>query len=399
MSNGMRRAHLSVLQCSPRQRRSGSTMQSIFHVSFPVTSLQASIVFYTEVLGAAPGRTRPEWADVILLGHQITLHQQPDEVLPREGQGVRHFGVLLHATDWRALVQRVQQRAPQCIEALRGFAEGQPAEHAKLLLRDPDGHLVELKTYRDPSTVSDALAAPDTGMRKLGLIGGMSWESTLPYYRLINEYTRQRRGGLHSAPLLLESVDFAPIAAMQKAGDWDRAGQLLAACAGRLEAAGAEALVLCTNTMHKLAPQIEAAVSIPLLHIVDATAAAIKQAGLRDIALLGTAFTMEQPFYAERMGERHGLRIHIPDAEDRAEVHRIIYEELCLGEIRETSRRRYREVIARLVDRGAQGLIMGCTEIGLLISQADSAVPVFDSTALHAEAAVGWALDPGSGPR
>jgi aspartate racemase len=246
----------------------------------------------------------------------------------------------------------------------------------------------------------DAVApGSPSDMRRLGLIGGMSWESTQTYYRLINESTRQRRGGLHSAPLLLESVDFAAIAAMQKAGDWQAAGELLAACARRLEAAGAEALVLCTNTMHKLAPQIEAAVSIPLLHIVDATAAAIKQAGLRDIALLGTAFTMEQPFYAERMGERHGLRIHAPDAEDRAEVHRIIYEELCLGEIRETSRRRYREVIARLVDRGAQGLILGCTEIGLLISQADSAVPVFDSTALHAQAAVGWALNPGSGLR
>jgi aspartate racemase len=229
-------------------------------------------------------------------------------------------------------------------------------------------------------------------MRKLGLIGGMSWESTLTYYRLINEVTRRRRGGLHSAPLLLESVDFAPVAAMQKAGDWQAAGELLGACARRLEAAGAEALVLCTNTMHKLAAQIEAAVDIPLLHIVDATATAIKQAGLRDIALLGTAFTMEQPFYAERMADRHGLSIHVPNADDRAEVHRIIYEELCLGDTREASRQRYREVIAKLVDRGAQGLIMGCTEIGLLISQADSAVPVFDSTALHAEAAVGWAL-------
>jgi aspartate racemase len=229
-------------------------------------------------------------------------------------------------------------------------------------------------------------------MRKLGLIGGMSWESTVPYYRLINEFTRECRGGLHSAPLLLESVDFAPVAAMQKAGDWQAAGELLAVCARRLEVAGAEALVLCTNTMHKLAPEIEAAVGIPLLHIVDATAAAIHQSGLRDIALLGTAFTMEQPFYRGRMAERHGIRIHVPDAESRAEVHRIIYEELCLGNIRETSRQRYREVIAKLVEGGAAGLIMGCTEIGLLISQADSAVPVFDSTALHAKAAVEWAL-------
>ncbi|MCK7593775.1 aspartate/glutamate racemase family protein [Pseudomarimonas salicorniae] len=229
-------------------------------------------------------------------------------------------------------------------------------------------------------------------MRALGLIGGMSWESTQHYYRLINEAARARLGGLHSAPLLLESVDFAPVAAMQKAGDWDAAARLLADCARRLEGAGAEALVLCTNTMHRLAPEIEAAVGLPLLHIVDATAAAIRAAGLDRVALLGTAFTMEQPFYRERMESRHGIGVLTPDEAGRAEVHRVIYEELCLGEIREASRRRFREIIRQLAAEGAQGLILGCTEIGLLISPEDSPIPVFDSTALHALQAVDWAL-------
>lgn len=229
-------------------------------------------------------------------------------------------------------------------------------------------------------------------MRRLGLIGGMSWESTLTYYRLINEFTRERRGGLHSAPLLLDSVDFAPIAAMQQAGDWQAAGELLAACARRLEAAGAEALVLCTNTMHKLAPQIEAAVNTPLLHIVDACAEAITQAGIDEVGLLGTAFTMEQDFYRQRLSQQHGIRVHVPEAIERAEVHRIIYEELCLGQILDESRQRYRQAIAGLARRGARGLILGCTEIGLLIGPQDSPIPLFDSAALHASMAVDWAL-------
>lgn len=229
-------------------------------------------------------------------------------------------------------------------------------------------------------------------MRTLGLLGGMSWESTLPYYREINQYTRQRRGGLHSAPLLLDSVDFDGIARMQRDGDWDAAGALLAARARALQGAGAEALLLCTNTMHKVAPAIEAAVSIPLLHIVDVTAAAIRAAGIDEVGLLATAFTMEQDFYRGRMERQHGIRVQVPDAAGRAEVHRIIYEELCQGRILAESRERYRAIIGELVGAGAKGLIFGCTEVGLLIDASDSPVPVFDSCALHARTAVDWAL-------
>jgi aspartate racemase len=230
-------------------------------------------------------------------------------------------------------------------------------------------------------------------MRTLGLLGGMSWESTLPYYREINQYTRQRRGGLHSAPLLLDSVDFDGIARMQREGDWDAAGALLAARARALQGAGAEALLLCTNTMHKVAAAIEAAVDIPLLHIVDVTAAAIRDAGIDEVGLLATAFTMEQDFYRGRMARQHGIRVHVPDAAGRAEVHRIIYEELCQGRILADSRERYRRIIGELVAAGAKGLILGCTEVGLLIDASDSPVSVFDSCALHARAAVDWALD------
>lgn len=229
-------------------------------------------------------------------------------------------------------------------------------------------------------------------MRTLGLLGGMSWESTLPYYREINQYTRQRRGGLHSAPLLLDSVDFDGIARKQRDGDWDAAGALLAARARALQGAGAEALLLCTNTMHKVAPAIEAAVSIPLLHIVDVTAAAIRAAGIDEVGLLATAFTMEQDFYRGRMERQHGIRVQVPDAAGRAEVHRIIYEELCQGRILAESRERYRSIIGELVGAGAKGLIFGCTEVGLLIDASDSPVPVFDSCALHARTAVDWAL-------
>jgi len=221
----------------------------------------------------------------------------------------------------------------------------------------------------------------------------MSWESTIEYYRLANELVRDRLGGLHSARLVLTSLDFAEIEALQVAGEWDRAGKILATEAALLEAAGAEVLVLCTNTMHKVADQVQAAVSIPLLHLADTTAAAVLAAGLTDVGLLATGFTMEQDFYRDRLAG-HGLRVLVPEAADRAEVHRIIYDELCRGVVLEESRQLYRDVIDRLVSVGAQGVILGCTEIELLIGSADSPVPVFPTTRLHVEAAVDASLGP-----
>ena len=228
-------------------------------------------------------------------------------------------------------------------------------------------------------------------MKLLGLLGGMSFESTLPYYREINQRMARRLGGLHSAKLLLYSVDFDDIAAMQREGRWDDAGAELARCAKLLESAGAEGLVLCTNTMHKVAPAIEAAVAIPLLHIADATAAAICAAGLMRVGLLGTRFTMEQDFYRGRLAA-HGIEAIVPPPAQRDEVHRVIYEELCQGRIEASSRESYRRIMAELVAQGAQGLILGCTEIGLLVGAEDASVPLFDTTALHAQAAVDFAL-------
>jgi len=229
-------------------------------------------------------------------------------------------------------------------------------------------------------------------MKTIGLIGGMSWESTQSYYRVINELVKSRLGGLHSAKIVLVSVDFAEIEALQVAGDWQQAGEMLARAAQSVERAGADFVLLCTNTMHKIAPAIEAAIKIPLLHIADPTAAAIKQAGLQKIALLGTRFTMEQDFYRGRLQAQHGLEVLLPDAAQRQDVHRIIYEELCLGLLTSTAQHCYRAVIAELIAQGAQGIILGCTEISLLVSQADASVPLFDTTALHANAAVEWAL-------
>jgi amino-acid racemase len=229
-------------------------------------------------------------------------------------------------------------------------------------------------------------------MRTLGLIGGMSWESTATYYRLINEATRERLGGLHSAPLVLYSVDFHAIEQCQRAGDWDAAGRQLAQVAQRLHSAGAAALVLCTNTMHKVAPAIEAAVPLPLLHIADATATEVRRAGIGTVGLLGTRFTMEQDFYRERLRERHGLRVIVPETDERDRVHDIIYDELCRGEVRAASRETCRQVMAGLADRGAQAIVLGCTEISLLVGPADAALPLFDTTALHARHAVDWAL-------
>lgn len=220
----------------------------------------------------------------------------------------------------------------------------------------------------------------------------MSWESTVPYYRQINETVKQHLGGLHSAKVVLYSVDFHEIERLQHAGDWDAAGAVLADAARSLRAAGADFLVLCTNTMHKVAPAIEAAVDIPLFHIADPTAAEIKHAGLHKIGLLGTRFTMEQAFYKDRLRERHGLDVVVPEQHDRDIVHRIIYEELCLGRIVDNSRDEYRRIIAGLVEQGAQAIILGCTEISLLVAQRDAAVPLFDTTAIHARKAAEWAL-------
>ncbi len=230
-------------------------------------------------------------------------------------------------------------------------------------------------------------------MKTIGLIGGMSWESTIPYYRHINETVKHQLGGLHSAKLVLVSVDFFVIERLQHVGDWDAAGALLADAARALVRAGADCVVLCTNTMHKVAAAIEAAVSIPLLHIADPTAVAIQASGFSTIGLLGTRFTMEQDFYRQRLETRHGLQVLVPDAADRDNVHRIIYEELCLGHILPASREAYRHTIARLVARGAQTIILGCTEITLLVDASDASVPLFDTTALHARSAALWALD------
>jgi aspartate racemase len=229
-------------------------------------------------------------------------------------------------------------------------------------------------------------------MKTIGIIGGMSWESTLPYYRRINELVQRRLGGLHSARIVLMSVDFADIEALQTAGEWDEAGSRLADVARSVESAGADCVLLATNTMHKVASWIEDAVDIPLLHIVDATAAAIRREGLGTVGLLGTRFTMEEDFYRARLEERFSLSVIVPDAADREYVDRVIYEELCCGIVADASREAFGSIIGRLVDAGAEGVILGCTEIPLLVSAASVAVPVFDTGELHAEAAVAFAL-------
>lgn len=229
-------------------------------------------------------------------------------------------------------------------------------------------------------------------MKTIGLLGGMSWESTLSYYRLVNQATQARLGGLHSAKLVLHSVDFHEIEALQVAGDWARAGAILGLAARSLELAGADFIVLCTNTMHKVAEDIEAAVQIPLLHIADATGEVIRAASLKKIALLGTRFTMEQDFYRGRLQDKFGFEVIVPEAEARERVHRVIYQELCQGKILAASKRDYRNIIAELVAQGAEGIVFGCTEIAMLVGPEDSPVPVFDTAAIHAECAVAWAL-------
>jgi aspartate racemase len=229
-------------------------------------------------------------------------------------------------------------------------------------------------------------------MKRIGLLGGMSWESSAEYYRLVNEATRDRLGGLHSADCLLRSVDFAEVEQMQRAGDWDRAGDLLAAEAAALEAAGAELLVLCTNTMHKLDAAITAAIEIPFVHIADTTARAVHLQGLKRVGLLATAYTMEQDFYVGRLRDKHGLEVLVPGEADRRIVHDVIYQELCVGVIADDSREQYRRIIRGLAERGAEGILLGCTEIDLLVGPQDAPVPVFDTTRLHAERAVELAL-------
>jgi aspartate racemase len=229
-------------------------------------------------------------------------------------------------------------------------------------------------------------------LKTVGLLGGMSWESTVPYYRIINRTVAETLGGLHSARLLLYSVEFQEIEQLQHEGRWHEAGEVLVAAARAVERAGAECLVLCTNTMHKVAPQIEAATEIPLLHIADATARRVKAAGLARVGLLGTRFTMEEDFYRGRLEREHGLEVLIPGPDQRATVHQVIYQELCQGRVRDESRRSYRRIVTDLVDRGAAGVILGCTEIGLLLGQRDSDAPLFDTAQIHAEEAARWAL-------
>lgn len=231
------------------------------------------------------------------------------------------------------------------------------------------------------------------GLKTLGLIGGMSWESTVPYYREINQTVKEHLGGLHSAKIILYSVDFAEIEHLQASGQWQAAGALLADVARKLQAAGADALVLCTNTMHKVADAISTSVNIPLLHIADPTALAIQQAGFTTVGLLGTRFTMEQDFYRHRL-EQHGLTVLVPPQADQALVHQIIYGELCLGQVHDASRQAYLRVIAELGARGAQAIILGCTEIAMLVQPKDCTLPLFDTTLLHARSSAQWALAP-----
>ena len=230
-------------------------------------------------------------------------------------------------------------------------------------------------------------------MKTIGLLGGMSWESTLTYYREINQGVKNRLGGLHSAPILLYSVDFDPIEKLQHQGNWDGTAKILADAAGRIEAGGADFFLICTNTMHKVADAVQAAVGIPLLHIADATGAVLVQNDIQRVGLLGTAFTMEQAFYKERLVEKFGLDVVVPDEPDRRQIHEIIYTELCQGRCTTQSKEAYLQIVDKLGQMGVQGVILGCTEIGLLIGPADTSLPLFDTATIHAAQAVAWALD------
>ncbi len=230
-------------------------------------------------------------------------------------------------------------------------------------------------------------------MKTIGLIGGMSWESSIGYYRIINETVKERLGGLHSCKSLMYSVDFAEIEAFQHRGEWGKATVMMVDAAKRLENGGADFIIICTNTMHLMAEKVEDEISIPLLHIADATAESLKADGIARVGLLGTKFTMEQDFYRGRLIDRHEMDVLIPDEEARDLIHRVIYDELCLGDIRSVSKEAYKAIIAGLTQKGAEGIILGCTEIGLLVTDGDSPVPLFDTTRIHATAAVDFALE------
>jgi len=228
-------------------------------------------------------------------------------------------------------------------------------------------------------------------MKTIGLIGGMSWESTLEYYRIINELVSKRLGGHHSAKIILYSVDFDEVVKLQHQGDWEKLGKMLAEIARRLEACGADLILICTNTMHKVADYVQKAISIPLLSIIDATAEDIKKSGLKKVGLLGTKFTMEDDFYRTGL-ERHGINTVIPDEEDRNTVHRIIFDELCLGVFKESSKEELKKIVEKLKEKGAEGVVLACTELPLILNQDDCDIPLFDTTRIHAEYAVNFAL-------
>jgi aspartate racemase len=231
-------------------------------------------------------------------------------------------------------------------------------------------------------------------MKTIGLLGGMSWESSIEYYRILNETVRAKLGGLHSAKCLLYSVDFAEVEPLQHQGRWDEAAELMVHAAQSLERGGADVIVICTNTMHKLADEVQKSIGIPLLHIADATAQAVRAQDLNSVGLLGTRFTMEEDFYRGRLSRKYGLRVLVPDEAERDMVHRVIFDELCMGTILDSSRARYLQVFQHMADAGAQGIILGCTEIGLLVRQQDTPIPLFDTARIHAERAVDWALAP-----
>lgn len=229
-------------------------------------------------------------------------------------------------------------------------------------------------------------------MKTIGLIGGMSWESSIKYYQIINETVRAKLGGLHSTKSIMYSVDFAEIETLQHQGRWAEAAHLMIAAAQSLERGGVDFILFCTNTMHKVADEVQKHIRIPILHIADATAQAIKGRGMKKIGLLGTKFTMEDNFYRGRLVQKHSFEVIIPNSEERVIVHRVIYEELCAGEIRQPSKKKYVEIMERLASQGAEGIILGCTEIGLLVQEKDGRVPLFDTTTIHAVAAVEYAL-------
>ncbi len=312
---------------------------------------------------------------------------------------VRH-----RANDMQLLLDLVAQGCAALVPAL-GRPERDPRVTIRRLREGPFSRAIFVALRSSdrlrPSTAATVAALDrrpalrqSAVVKRIGLLGGMSWESTAEYYRLVNEAVRDRLGGLHSADCLLRSVEFAEIEELQRAGDWDEAGERLAGEARALADAGAELIVLCTNTMHKVADAIVAAIDVPFVHIADTTAAAVHAAGASTVGLLATAYTMEQDFYVGRLRDVHGLEVLVPGPDDRRIVHDVIYRELCVGVVRDESRREYVRIMGDLAERGAEGILLGCTEIDLLVGAGDSPRPVFDTTRLHAERAVELALEP-----